>query len=183
MLKSNYLELAGKDAGRAVLLKELPALTADRLARAALKSLGVDPDGGVVSLALKHLQDIRRLGPAGLEILQQFVRTDPPGFEPRDWHNIEKIQQAALLLHVGFIVERESLDIPVAMQAERILDDLPDVRVKFCSPHIAAVLESGKATYCELETVLSTEDVYNIIEVLNVRAVHDWHAHQQTKQT
>lgn len=180
MLKTQTLTLAGRDAGRSQTITELPALVVDRLARAALKSIDADPDGGIVALALKYLPDIRKLGPPGLEILQQFVQTDGP--PPRDWRNVEKLQQAALLLHVGFIVEREALQVPVAMQAENILEGLPDVRVTFCSPHIAAVLESGKATYRELETVLGTEDVFNIVEILNVRAIHDWHAHKQNEQ-
>lgn len=181
MLKSKLIELAGKDEGRSVLIRELPALVADGYARAALRQIGADPDGGIVALALRHLSEVRALGDEGLRLLQCFVDTGTTPFEPKDWRNIEKLQQTALALHVGFIVDRELIDIPVAMRAEQILDSVPDVRATFCSPHIAAVLESGKATYRELETVLSTEDVFNIVEILNVRAVHDWHAAQQSK--
>lgn len=183
MLKSKLIELAGKDEGRSVLLREQPALIADGCARSALRRIGADPDGGIVALALRHLSEVRSLGDEGLRLLQRFVNVDNGSlaFVPKDWRNIEKIQQAALALHVGFIVDRELIDIPVAMRAEQILDSVPDVRATFCSPHIAAVLESGKATYRELETVLSTEDCFNIVEILNVRAVHDWHAAQQSK--
>lgn len=176
MLKTTQLKLAGRDTGSTVTLTELPALVADRLARAALRAIDADLDGGVVALALKHLNDVRKLGKPGLAILQQFVQCeDEP---PRDWRNVERIQQAALALHVGFIVEREALDAPVAMRAAQILGGTPDASVTFCSPHIAAVLESGMASYRDLETVLSTEDSFNMVEILNVRAIHDWHAHQ-----
>lgn len=176
MLKQTTLELAGRDTGNVCKLTELPALVADRLARAILRQIGADLDGGVVALALRHINEVRALGEPGLRMLQQFVVTDEPA--PREWRNIERIQQAALALHVGFIVDRAPLDIPVSMRADQILHATPDTQVTFCSPHIAAVLDAGKATYREMETVLSTEDAYNIVEILNVRAVHDWHAHK-----
>jgi len=182
MLKTQTLHLDGRDAGSIVTLTELPALAADRLARAALMEIGADPNGGIAALALKHLQDVRKLGERGMHLLLPFVDTGKPVHTAlRDWRNIDKVIQAALLLHVGFLVGREALPIPVTMRAEQILAGSPDAHVTFCSPFLAAVLESRHATYRELETVLSTEDAYNIVEILNVRAIHDWHAHQQDK--
>lgn len=182
MLKTTTIALVGRDAGRTAILTEHPAMVADRLARNTLKQVGIDDlDGGVVALALKHLPAIRALGQPGLEMLQQFVKFEGNEVRIRDWHNVERLQQAALALHVGFLVDREPLEIPVTMRAEQILDGGSDIRATFCSPHIAAVLESGKATYRELETVLSTEDCFNIVEILNVRAVRDWHASQANK--
>ena len=187
MLKTTTIALAGRDAGRTVTLIEHPALVADRLARDVMKRAGIDDlEGGVVALALKHLPTIRALGQAGLEMLECFVNVQDAGTAGsrtivRDWHNVERLQQAALALHVGFMVDREPLEIPVTMRAEQIMDCGAEIYATFCSPHIAAVLDSGKATYRELETVLSTEDSFNIVEILNVRAVRDWHAAQSAK--
>lgn len=180
MLKTQIVTLGGKDEGRSVLLIELPALVADRIAREILRSIDANPDGGVVALALKHLPEVRALGEPGLRQLQRFVHLESP-YQVKDWHNVEKLQQAALALHVGFIVGRPQVDVPITMRAERILDSDPDVAVAFCSPLLAAVIDSDKATYRELETVLGTEDAYNIVEILNVRAVREWHAAQQSK--
>lgn len=180
MLKTTTLQLSGRDEGTSLVLTELPALVADRLARAALVELNADPDGGVIALALKHLQDVRKLGERGMHLLLPFINAGAPlASQLRDWRNIDKVQQAALLLHVGFLVGRQALPVPVTMRAEQILAGSPDAHVTFCSPFLAAVLESRHATYRELETVLSTEDAYNIVEILNVRAIHDWHAHKQ----
>lgn len=182
MLKTRTIELAGKDQGKSLLLQERPALVADRLAREALRRIGTEPDGGVVALALQHLPAVRTLGKEGLDLLQPFVHILlPQGYVIKDWRNIERVQQAALALHVGFLVGRAALDIPVRMRGESIIHGGPEVMATFCSPSLATVLDSDKATYRELETVLSTEDAYNIVEILNVRAVRDWHAAQQSK--
>ena len=99
-----------------------------------------------------------------------------------DWRNIGRLQQAALLLHVGFLVGREMIETPVAMQAAAITSGLGETRALFCSPHLATVLHSQLATYRELETVLSTEDVFNLLEIVNVEAIRDWHhAHNKPK--
>ena len=66
------------------------------------------------------------------------------------------------------------------MMAEHIRRPGSDLAVNFCSPPLATVLHSGRASYRELETALSTEDVYNLVELLNVEAVRDWRAAQQT---
>lgn len=184
MLKTYTLKLTGRDAGKTLQLTELPALLADRAARAALRVIDESEDGGIIALALKHLQQVRARGEAGLRLLNAFVDARTAEGEPvdladargiiRDWHNIEKIQQQALYLHAGFILERKPLDIPVAMTAEQLLHGAPDVRVTFCSPMLVAVLESKLATYRELETVLSTEDVFNLQEINNVRAIRNW---------
>jgi len=189
MLKTYTFKLTGRDAGKALRLTELPALRADRAARAALRAIGEPEDGGVIALALKHLQQVRARGDAGLRLLNAFVDAHTADGAPvdlaesrgfiRDWHNIEKIQQQALYLHAGFILERTPLDIPVAMTAEQLLHGAPDVRVTFCSPMLAAVLESKLATYHELETVLSTEDAFNLQEINNVRAIRNWHESQK----
>lgn len=190
MLKTYTLNLTGRDKGIALLLTELPALVADRRARQALRAIGESEDGGIIALAFKHLPQLRALGDDGLRLLNGFVdarRPDTgegidlaaPGAAVRDWRNIEKIQQQALYLHTGFILERESVDAPVAMQGDQILHGAPEVRVTFCSPLLAAVLESKLATYCELETVLSTEDVFNLQEINNVRAIRSWHESQK----
>jgi len=140
-------------------------------------------------LAFKHLGAVRALGEPGLRLLSAFVDARLPGGAAldladargviKDWRNIEKIQQQALYLHTGFILERESVDIPVAMVGDQILHSGAEARVTFCSPLLAAVLESDRATYRELETVLSTEDVYNLQEINNVRAIRRWHESQK----
>lgn len=190
MLKTYTLNLTGRDKGTALLLTELPALVADRHARAALRTIGEPEDGGIITLAFKHLPQVRSLGEAGLKLLNAFVdarRVDvgaaldlsaPQGYV-RDWRNIEKIQQQALYLHTGFILERETVEVPVAMVGDQILHGGPEARVTFCSPLLAAVLESNRATYRELETVLSTEDAFNLQELNNIRAIRSWHESQK----
>lgn len=189
MLKTYTLNLTGRDTGVSLRLTELPALVADRCARAALRAVSEPEDGGVITLAFKHLGAVRALGEAGLRLLSAFVDARlPDGIALdladargviKDWRNIEKIQQQALYLHTGFILERESVDIPVAMVGDQILHSGAEARVTFCSPLLAAVLESDRATYRELETVLSTEDCFNIQEINNVRAIRRWHESQK----
>lgn len=183
MLKTTPLELGGKDAGSVITLRELPALVADRHARVLLKQIGADPAGGVVALAMQHMAAIRKLGPRALEPFC-MAKAEPghPLEMVKDWRNIDVVQQAALLLHVGFLVGREQIEVPVTMQAQQILNDTDGVAVTFCSPVIAAVLESELATYRDLETVLSTEDAYNLVELLNVRAVRDYHMRKAESQ-
>ena len=84
-----------------------------------------------------------------------------------------------LLQIVGFLFERETLDTPVSFRAEQILHDSSDISVTWCSPFIAAVIQSKLATYRELETVLGTEDAYNLVEILNVEAIQNWQAHKE----
>jgi len=182
VLKTTSIELSGGDAGRTMLLKELPALVADRFARELLEMVDADPDGGVVALAYRHTADVRKLGDVGLRGLNRFVHVIAGGTlaqtadDLRDWRNVERVQQAALLLHVGFLQTRKRLDIPVYMQVEQMLSNTADIKATFCSPTLAAVLQSGKASYVELETVLSTEDVFNIVEILNVEALRTAHS-------
>lgn len=190
MLKTYTLNLTGRDKGVALRLTELPALVADRHARAVLRVIDEPVDGGIIALAYKHLKQVRDRGEDGLRLLNAFVDarnadtgeavdlSAAPGLV-RDWRNIEKIQQQALYLHTGFILGRESVDAPVAMVGEQILHGAPNVRVTFCSPLLAAVLESKLATYHELETVLGTEDVFNLQEINNVRAIRNWHESQK----
>lgn len=173
MLKSQNFELGGKDAGTRVVLTELPAMVADRYARAALKAVDEDPAGGVVALALHHFKAVRALGEPSLALLQPFVQgADLSALH--DWQSVDRLQQAALFLHAGFLIGREALDIPVTLSAQVLTSPVADIHVTFCSPHIAAVLHSGKASYVELETVLSTEDVYNLVELINVDAIREW---------
>lgn len=187
MLKTQRVTLAGGDAGRVIELTERPALVADRAARAALRAAGAPLGGGVVSLALHHLDAVRKLGEASIALLQPFIDGVLPSGVPldmardlHDWRNVNRLQQAALLLHVGFLIGREVLEVPVAMQAAAITSGLGETRALFCSPHLATVLHSQLATYRELETVLSTEDVFNLLEIVNVEAIRDWR-HAQTK--
>ncbi len=192
MLKTQTLHLPGPDGFKPapadapsgyrpepdpITLTELPALVADRAARAALAAVGAPLDGGVVSLALQHMPAVLKLAGPGLDLIAPFVQASRP---VRHWSNLLTVQQAAMALHVGFLVGRPSVDIPVTMQAESIKRGTADIAVNFCSPPLAAVLHSGRASYRELETVLSTEDVYNLVELLNVEAVRDWRALQQT---
>lgn len=177
MLKSQTFTLGGKDAGTKVTLIELPALVADRHARAALRAIGEDLEGGVVALALKHVKAVRALGESSLALLQPFVQgVDLSTLH--DWQSVERLQQAALYLHIQFLMGRESVDIPVTLQAQALLSPAADIRASFCSPHIAAVLHSHLATYVELETVLSTEDVFNLVELVNVEAIREWRINQ-----
>jgi len=187
MLKSQRVELSGRDAGRVIELTELPALVADRHARAALRAAGVSMDGGVVALSMQHLNAVRALGEPGSQLLQPFVsgmlasgHALDMSTDLRDWRNVGRLQQAALLLHVGFLLGREMIEVPVAMQAAAITSGLGETRALFCSPHLATVLHSQLATYRELETELSTEDVFNLLEIINVEAIRDWR-HSQTK--
>jgi len=191
MLKHRDVELSGKDAGRRVRLCELPAMIADRHARALLHRLDEDPDGGIAALAFRHIKRASPLdeGRALLPFIEGLVRDDEHrshsldlARDIKDWRNIERLQHAALLLHVDFLIGRETFEVPVRMQAEGILAGAGEYRASFCSPQIAAIIDSGKASYRELETVLSTEDVFNIVEILNVSAVRDWHATRNENQ-
>ena len=186
MLKHRTITLSGKDAGTQIRLTELPALIADRAARAILAQLGEDTDGGVSALAFKHSRKALKLG---ADTLLPFVEGAVIDDERRshsldirrdikDWRNVERLQHAALLLHVDFLIGREALEIPVTFQAQNILAGSGAIRATFCSPQIAAVLGDRMATYREIETVLSTEDCYNLCELLNVNAIREWHAHQ-----
>lgn len=183
MLKTRQVALVGADALQFMQLRELPALIADRAARQLIQSWDEDPAGGVVALAFRHQGKLRDLGEAAIDALAPFVdarRADGSLFDLaqlRDWRNVARIQQAALSLHADFLIGRPGLDVPVAMRAEAILAGDPDM-VTFCSPFIAAVLQSGKASYVELETVLSTEDAYNLAELLNVDAIQQWRQSQ-----
>lgn len=187
MLKTTHVDLSGRDRGQRVQLVELPALVADRCARAALAVLDAPLEGGVVALALQHMEGLKALGERGSLLLQPFVSGRLATGELldvtrhlHDWRSISRLQQAALLLHVGFLLNRETVEVPIAMQIEAIKLGTGDCRAAFCAPHIAAVLHSKQATYHELETVLSTEDVFNLVELINVEAIHAWRAAQQT---
>lgn len=179
MLKHTTVHLSGRDQGLPVILTELPALVADRHARTALTAIGAPLDGGIVALALQHEQAILAEPEQAMALLQPFVCTQADR-EVKDWRNVMALQRAALALHVSFLVGRPHLDIPLGLQAESIKSGMGDLAVHFCSPHIATVLHSGRATYRELETVLSTEDVFNLVELANVDAIREWRAHQQT---
>lgn len=191
MLKHDTITLKGRDAGLKVRLTELPALLADRAARAALKVVNAEQAGGIVSLALEHLQAARAAQVTGAVDLNAFVQgewRDDTGHwraldmsKLSDWRSIEQIQNAALLLHISFLLDRETLEVPVAFQAAQILSKCADIRATWCSPQIAGVLSARLASYRELETVLSTEDVYNLCEILNVDALRDFQAHQVSK--
>lgn len=186
MLKHRTITLSGRDEGVKVRLSELPAMVADAHARAILQQLDEDQDGGISALAFKFA----RVVPAklGADALLPFVegaiveKDRSHSLDVRrdikDWRNVERLQNAALLLHVDFLIGREALEIPVTFQAQNILAGAGSVRATFCSPQIATVLGDRMATYRELETVLSTEDVFNLVEILNVSAVRDWHAQQ-----
>ena len=186
MLKHRTIILSGRDAGTQIRLSELSAMEADRHARRLLRQLDEDEDGGISALAFKFSKVI----PAklGADALLPFVEgaviekdrshSLDVRRDIRDWRNVERLQNAALLLHVDFLIGRESLEIPVTFQAQNILAGSGTVRATFCSPQIASVLGDRMATYRELETVLSTEDVFNLCEILNVAAIRDWHAQQ-----
>lgn len=173
MLKSAIFQSQGRN-GFAT-LTELPALVADRYARTALAAVGAPVSGGIVTLALEHVQSVLQLGEPAIELLQPFVQTDKP---IHGWRNVLAAQQAALALHVGFLIGRPRLEIPVSMHARAIETGAGELAVHFCSPSIATVLHSGRASYRELETVLSTEDVFNLVELINVERILDWRAHQ-----
>lgn len=175
MLKSITLQLPGRDFDP-LTLTELPALVVDRIARAALTAIGAPLEGGIVGLALQHQALLLKDSEQAVALLEPLVQASRP---VRSWQNVLAVQQAAMALHVGFLVGRPRVEIPVRMQGETITQD-DDLGVHFCSPQIAAVLHSGRASYRELETVLSTEDVYNLVELLNVESVREWRAHQTT---
>jgi len=188
MIKTRTFELEGRDAGKSVHLTELPALPADRLARRIIKRFDGDPAGGVVALALRYQSEVAALGEEGLHLLFGFVHATHADGSPfdikrdlRDWRNVAKLQQVALLLHVDFLFERELLETPVTMRAEAIMAGVSDIAVTFCSPFLAAVLQSGQASYVELETVLSTEDAFNLVELTNVEAIREWKAAAKPK--
>lgn len=176
MLKTISLNLSGRDKTEPFTLTELPALIADRHARAALSAIGAPTEGGVVALALEHLPAVLRHNDT-MGLLEPFVQASRP---LREWSNVLAVQQAALALHAGFMVSRPRLEIPVTLQAESIKRSQGELSVHFCSPALATVLHSGRATYRELETVLGTEDVFNLVELINVEAVREWRAMQTT---
>lgn len=177
MLKSVTLDLPGRDADDPITLTELPALLADRYARKALAAIGAPQDGGIVSLAMEFLPEVLKLAGPGLDLIAPFVVASRP---VRNWSNLLAVQQAAMALHTGFLVGRPQLQVPVTMVAESVKRGTADLAVHFCSPPLASVLHSGRASYRELETVLSTEDVYNLVELLNVEAIREWRALQTT---
>jgi len=176
MLKTQTLELTGRDEGLRIVIRELPALEADRHARALLEAADCDPDGGIVALAFRDLATVRKsLGAQAPYTFECFVNHTRGGApQIHDWRNIERIQNAALALHAGFAVDRKSLEMPVKMQAAMILHGGADARVTFCSPFIAAVINSKYASYVELETVLSTEDAFNLSEIVTINALRDF---------
>lgn len=178
MLKTLTVVLPGRDKDNPITITELPALVADRHARAALAAADLPTDGGVVSLAFTHMPAILALGEVAADLLQPFVQADRA---VRDWRNVLGLQQAALMLHAGFLVGRPRIEIPVNMQVDSVLRGSSELAVHFCSPAIATVLHSGRATYRELETVLSTEDAFNLAELVNVEAIREWLAHQSAK--
>lgn len=188
MLNSRRLRLVGKDEGRALAITERPALVADRCARDVLHRLGEDRSGGIVGLVLKHMPRLRALGPEAHDMLAPLVDLREAG-EPRsledlrDWRNVDRVMQAALALHVDFLVGRDMLEVPVALQAEAIAAGAADAMPCFCAPHIAAVLQSHQATYHELETVLGTQDVFNLVELINAQTVREWRAQQNQDGT
>jgi hypothetical protein len=186
MLKTRDYELSGKDGGLPIRLLELPALCADRAARRILADIDEDIDGGVVSLAYQHLRAARALGENTSIALMEFVRgdvLDVAGGKPiytldvkrhvRDWRNVERLQNMALLLHVDFMVGRKQMELPVRMQAASILADT-GARVTYCSPALSGVINSKYASYVELETVLGTEDVFNLAESINADSLREW---------
>lgn len=182
MLKERTIHLIGKDAGTRLRLTERPAMVADRLARHLLKVLDAEPAGGVVALAYEHAARAARLPD---HPLLGFVNAGPAfdlARDVRDWRNVERIEQAALALHVDFLVGREQVAAPITLRAQQIMRMDADIQVTFCSAQIAAVLESKHATYVELETVLSTEDVFNLVEVLNVTVIREWDAQQRANR-
>jgi hypothetical protein len=194
MLKSRVITLAGRDEGLKVRLTELPAMLADAHARMILRQLEEEQDGGISALAFKHSRDALKLGADTLlPFLDGAVITfDPSGERAgkhldvrkhlHDWRNVERLQNAAMLLHVDFMIGREALEVPVTFQAQQIMAGGGSLRATFCSLQIAAVLESQHASYRELETVLSTEDVFNLVEIINIAAIREWTAHQQAAQ-
>ncbi len=174
MLKTQTLVLTGRDEGASLVIQERPALVADRLARALLEAADCDPDGGIVALAFRDLEAVRKsLGENAPRAFQYFVNRTS-GTDPTDWRNVERVQNAALVLHAGFAVERKTIEVPVKMQAAMIMHGGADARVTFCSPFIAAVLNSKYASYVELETVLSTEDAFNLSEIVTINALRDF---------
>lgn len=178
MLKTSTLQLPGDP--EPITLTELPALVADRRARAVLAAIEAPMDAGVVGLALEHLPRVLANAERAVELLEPFVVASRP---VRRWAHVLSVQQAALALHVGFLVGRPRVEVPVRMQAENIRRSGEDVAVQFCSPTLATVLHSKRASYVELETVLSTEDAYNLAELVNVEAIAEWHAYQNAAQT
>lgn len=190
MLKHRLITLAGRDEGLKIRLTELPAMLADAHARAILRQLGEESDGGISALAFKHVRDAMKLGADTLMPFVEGAVVDDAHRshsldirrDVKDWRNVERLQNAALLLHVDFMIGREPLEVPVTFQAQQIMSGSGTLRATFCSPQIAAVLESQHATYRELETVLSTEDVFNLVEIINIGALREWQAHQQAAQ-
>lgn len=189
MLKHRSYTLAGRDEGLRVRLTELPAMLADGHARQILKLLDEEPDEGIAGLAFRHVKAAQALG---ADTLMPFVEGSVVDDAHRshsldvkrdikDWRNIERLQNMALLLHVDFMIGREVIEIPVTLRAQQIMQSAGDFRATFCSAQIAAVLDAGKASYRELETVLSTEDVYNLCEIINISALREWSASQKVQ--
>ena|ERR1700748_961789 len=187
MLKKRTVTLEGRDSSFVLNLTELPALVADTHARKILKGIGEAPDGGIVALAFQHARAALKMDAGMLLPFVDGVVEGTQGARPldikndiKDWRHVSRLQHFALSLHVDFLIGRDTLDIPVTLQAQNILAGSATVCATFCSSQIAAVLSERLATYRELETILSTEDVFNLCEILNVTAIRDWQANQGT---
>ena len=187
MLKHRTITLSGRDEGLTIRLTELPAMLADAHARMILKQLNEEQDGGIAALAFKFSRKALLLGADTLmpfvegSVIDDVHRSHSLDVrrDIKDWRNVERVQNAALLLHVDFMLGREALEIPVTFQAQHIMAGSGELRATFCSPQIAAVLDARMATYRELETVLSSEDVFNLVEIINISALREWRAHQE----
>lgn len=186
MLKTIDIVLTGRDSGRVVTLTELPALRADAWARAALRALDEDPDDGIIGLALEHsdrAQKDEAARTAARALIRARIGTRPLDLATlQDWRSIFTLQDAVMLLHAGFVVSRKPTELPITFQAIA-MGDPDDLRPSFCSPLLATVLQSGRASYHELDTALSTEDAFNLVELINLDAYYRWRAAQDQKTT
>lgn len=190
MLKETTITLTGKDTNKLIRLREGAALVTDRLARQVLTRLGEPLTGGIFAVALQHIEKIKALGAECNDLLNAFVQAElmldsgPRRLDMQrdlnDWRSVSTLQQTALYLHVGFLLTRQSVDLPVAFRAASA--DKSENHIKWCSPFISSVLDANLATYHEMETSLSTEDVINLLDIVNIRALRDWSAHNQSKR-
>lgn len=171
------------------MMKERPALIADRHARHALRVLGKNPDEGVIGLAFRHCEALMLLGDAANALLMPFLDLDDGTFKEldldeciKDWRNVAVLQQQALHLHAGFMLDREPLELPVTFQAQQIQHADESLTVGWCSPFIASVIRSRHASYNDMETTYGTEDAFNLYEMINIDLLADWKAHRSAHE-
>jgi hypothetical protein len=173
----------GRDQGKTFLLRELPALRAERLAEKLFRTLvarGVEvPEAtlgsGFLGFAaewqrwLQHLQlwDLAQfLAEFDECILIRIARADRPisikGDDIEEWSTLVNLRFTALWLHVDFFQHWQPMDFIPPADVYGLAD------VKNVSKIIAAAVSFDKVTLAECDTVYGLEALYMILEIISV---------------